>query len=146
VDIDIPPSSTQACYINEAGTSKNPDTLILQNHETSKGIQEISISYTSSEVYDDDTTIVNSYFSIIIAKRVHADLDPKTIAECKKHSDWNEWKEVIEAELYSLKKGKVFTDVIPTTPEIFPIGFKLVFIRKRNENSEVVRYKARLVA
>jgi hypothetical protein len=28
----------------------------------------------------------------------------------------------------------------------FPVGFKWVFVRKRNENNEVVRYKARLVA
>jgi hypothetical protein len=31
-------------------------------------------------------------------------------------------------------------------PKIFPFEFKWVFIRKRNENNEVVRYKARLVA
>jgi hypothetical protein len=28
----------------------------------------------------------------------------------------------------------------------FPVGFKWVFVQKRNENNEVVRYKARLVA
>jgi hypothetical protein len=56
------------------------------------------------------------------------------------------WKEAIEAELNSLKKRKVFTDMIPTPPRIFPVGFKWVFIQKRNENNEVVRYKARVVA
>jgi hypothetical protein len=40
----------------------------------------------------------------------------------------------------------VLTDVIPTPPRTFPVGFKWVFIRKRNENNEVVRYKTRLVA
>jgi hypothetical protein len=40
----------------------------------------------------------------------------------------------------------VFTDVIPTPPGIFPVGFKWVFVRKRNKNNEVVRYKMRLVA
>jgi hypothetical protein len=35
---------------------------------------------------------------------------------------------------------------IPTPPRIFPVGFKCVFIQKRNENNEVVRYKARLAA
>jgi hypothetical protein len=40
----------------------------------------------------------------------------------------------------------VFTEVIPTPPRIFPIKFKWVFIRKRNENNEVVRYKTGLVA
>jgi hypothetical protein len=117
------------------------------------------------------TTIVNPCFSTTIA-----DPDPKTMAECKMRSYWNKWKEVIEAELNSLKKRKVFTEVaeckmrsywnkwkeaieaelnslkkrkvftevIPTPPKIFPIGFKWVLIQKRNENNEVVRYKARL--
>jgi hypothetical protein len=40
----------------------------------------------------------------------------------------------------------VFTDVIPRPPRIFPVEFKCVFIQKRNENNEVVRYKVRLVA
>ena len=35
---------------------------------------------------------------------------------------------------------------IPIPPSIFPVGYKWVFVRKRNENNEVVRYKARLVA
>jgi hypothetical protein len=68
------------------------------------------------------------------------------MAECKKRSNWNKWKEVIEAELNSLKKRKVFTEVIPTPLRTIPIGFKWVFVRKRNKNNEVVRYKARLVA
>jgi hypothetical protein len=45
-----------------------------------------------------------------------------------------------------LKKRKKFTDLILTPPKIFPVGFKWIFIRKRNKNNEVVRYKARLVA
>jgi hypothetical protein len=35
---------------------------------------------------------------------------------------------------------------MPTPPRTFPVGFKWVFVRKRNENNEVVRYKVRLVA
>jgi hypothetical protein len=52
--MDIPQSRTQARYRKEnASTSKNPDVLILGNHEASMGIQEISINSTSfREVYD----------------------------------------------------------------------------------------------
>jgi hypothetical protein len=67
------------------------------------------------------------------------------MAECKQRSDWTKWKEAINSELSSLAKRHVFTSVIPT-PRIHPVGFKWVFTRKRNENNEVVRYKARLVA
>jgi hypothetical protein len=97
-------------------------------------------------VCDHSTTIVNSFFSTIIAKNFLAVPDPKTMPECKGRSDWNKWKEAIEAKLNSLKKRKVLIDVITTPPRIFPVGFKWVFIRKRNEDNEVVRYKARLVA
>jgi hypothetical protein len=97
-------------------------------------------------VYDRSTTIVNPCFSTIIAKKILVDPDPKTVAECKRRSDWNKWKEAIETELNSLKKRKVFTDVIPTPPKIFTVGFKWVFIWKRNENNEVVKYKANLIA
>jgi hypothetical protein len=148
VDNNIPQSSTQARYINEnARTSKNPDDLVLGNHETSKGIQEISINYTSSgEVYDRSSTIVNPSFSTIIIEHVFVDPDPKTMSECKRRSNWNKWKESIEVELNSLKKIKVFTDVIPTPLRIFSVGFKWVLIQKRNENNEVIRYKARIFA
>jgi hypothetical protein len=89
--VDIPQSSTQARYRNEnASTSENYDTLILGNHETSTGIQEISINYISSgEVYNCSTTIVNPCFSTIIVENFLADPDPKTMAECKGCSVWN---------------------------------------------------------
>jgi hypothetical protein len=81
VDIDIPQSSTQPRYINETATmSENIDDLVLGNHETSNGIQEIFINYTSfGEVYDHSTKIVNSFFSTIIVEKVFADTDPKTM-------------------------------------------------------------------
>jgi hypothetical protein len=60
--------------------------------------------------------------------------------------DWNKWKEATEVELASLDKREVFWAVMPTSPSIFPVGYKWVFVQKRNENNEVVRYKARLVA
>jgi hypothetical protein len=104
---DGPQSSSQACYTNETKTSEIPDNLVLENHEASKQIEEISINYTSSEkLYDHNTTIADICFSTIIAESFLNDPDPKTIAECKKSSVWNKWKEVIEAELNSLKKKK----------------------------------------
>jgi hypothetical protein len=83
VDNNIPQSSTQACYINEnASTSENYD-LVLENHETSTGTQEISINYTSSgEVYDSSTIIVNPCFSTILAENFLADPDSKTMTKC----------------------------------------------------------------
>jgi hypothetical protein len=68
------------------------------------------------------------------------------MAECMKRSDWFKWKVAIEDELRSLAKRGLFTAVIPTPQHVSPVGAKWVFVRKRNENNEVLRYKARLVA
>jgi hypothetical protein len=64
----------------------------------------------------------------------------------KQHLDWIKLKEAIEAELDSLRKREVFSNVIPTPHRTHPNGIKRVFVWKRNENNEVMRYKARLVA
>jgi hypothetical protein len=52
----------------------------------------------------------------------------------------------LKQRLPRLYKREVFSDVMLTPLGIFPMGYRWVFVRKRNENNEVVRYKARLVA
>jgi hypothetical protein len=83
-----PQSSFQTRYTNETRTSEIPNNLILKNHDVSKGIEEISINYTSFEkVYDRNITIADLYYSTIIAKSFLNNPDPKTMLECKRHSD-----------------------------------------------------------
>ena len=130
-----------------AGTSEHHDSIVVGNHIESEGIKEISINYIESgESYNRETTIVDIYFASEIAETLQLDPEPKTVRECLKRPDWPKWKEAIEAELRSLNKREVFSSVIPTPHNVFPVGAKWVFVRKRNENNEVVRYKARLVA
>jgi len=45
-----------------------------------------------------------------------------------------------------LAKCKVFGSIVQTPEGVLPIGYKWVFIRKRNETNEIVRYKVKLVA
>ncbi|GKB41205.1 retrovirus-related pol polyprotein from transposon TNT 1-94 [Tanacetum coccineum] len=58
----------------------------------------------------------------------------------------NKWKEVMQAELNSLNKRKVFGRVVLTPEVVKPVGYRWIFIRKQNKNDEVIRYKARLIA
>ncbi|KAL0332828.1 UNVERIFIED_CONTAM: Copia protein [Sesamum calycinum] len=74
------------------------------------------------------------------------DNDPQTMEECQHRNDWKSWKKAIQDELDSLNKREVFGPIIPTPKSVKPVGYKWVFVRKRNEQNEVVRYKARLVA
>ena len=98
------------------------------------------------ESYNRKSIIVDIYFSEQITNILQTNSDPKSMIECKKRSDWDKWKVAIEIEIASLYKREVFSAVMPTPSGIFPIGYKWVFIRKRNKNNKVVRYKARLVA
>jgi hypothetical protein len=85
---DDPQSSSQARYTNETRISEITDNLVLGNHEVPKGIEEISINYTSAaKVYDCNTTIVDLCFSTIIAESFLNNLDSKIMTECKKRSD-----------------------------------------------------------
>ena len=46
----------------------------------------------------------------------------------------------------SLNKRGVFGPVTLTPEGVKPVGYKWVFVRKRNEHNEVIRCKGRLVA
>ena len=45
-----------------------------------------------------------------------------------------------------LAKREVFGPVVLTPEGVKPVGYKWVFVRKRNEKNEIMRYKTRLVA
>jgi hypothetical protein len=92
-------------HITEVGTSENPRHINLGNSDESLRSDEIAINYVETgETYDRKATNVDIYFSEQIAEDLRNDLDPKTIAECTKRSDWIKWKTTIEAELASLYK------------------------------------------
>ena len=49
-------------------------------------------------------------------------------------------------KLNSLMRREVFGPVVQTPIGVKPVGYKWVFVQKCNENNEIIRYKARLVA
>ena len=68
-----------------------PDSIVMENHEKSIGIREISINYSETGVsYDRKTTVVDTFFSEQIAHEVQNGPDPKTLAECHKRPDWTQ--------------------------------------------------------
>ena len=105
----------------------------ILNSQQSEEVQEISTNYVDfGESFDRKTTIVDIFFASSVAETIQNDPDPKSMVECKKRSDRNKWKEAIEAELASLTKREVFLSIIHTPPKTFPVGFKWIFVRKRN--------------
>ena len=55
-------------------------------------------------------------------------------------------KRAMQTELNSLMKRYVFGHIVQTPKGVKPVGYKWVFVQKSNENNEIIRYKARLVA
>ena len=74
------------------------------------------------------------------------DLEPLSVEECRQRCDWPKWQEAIQSKLNSLAKREVFGLVVQTPSDVKSIGYKWVFVQKRNERNDIVRYKARLVA
>ncbi|KAJ9555653.1 hypothetical protein OSB04_010267 [Centaurea solstitialis] len=121
----------------ETSISHHPDNL------------EISVEYASlDDILKRNETVIDDVFIFAVATDIMSndDMEPRTIVECQRRTDWPQWKQAIQDELDSLTKRRVFGPVAPTPPNVKPIGNKWVFVRKRNENNEIVRYKARLVA
>ena len=75
----------------------------------------------------------------------HPDSNPLTLDKAKASPDWPKWDTAIQAEYQSLRKHHVFGPLV-TTLTTRPIGHKLIFVRKRNAQGEIMRYKVRLMA
>ena len=134
--------------INSMRTSEQPDSSDMGNpNELDDSNKEMATNYAHSrELYNRKTTVVDINFFSKIATVIDEDPEPQSMAECQKRSDWVKWKEAIEMELRSLKKNKCL-DLLPARLPMFPpVGYKWLFVPKRNKNNVVVRYKTRLVA
>ena len=99
----------------EARTSEDPRSIVSGSHDESLRVDEIARNFIETgESYNRKSIIVIIYFSEQIANILQTDSDPKSMTECKKHSDWDKWKVAIETEIALLYKREVFSAVMPT--------------------------------
>jgi hypothetical protein len=73
-------------------------------------------------------------------------LDEPTLRQAMTSSKWPEWQAAIHQELASLKEMGTYDDIDALPPGRKAVGSKWVLLIKRDENGEISRYKARLVA
>ena len=103
----------------------------------------------TGETKDHSGIIIDNIFAFQVAMDIMRNdeyQELQTVNECRKMNDWPKWKEAIQIELNSLTKREEFWPVVQTPGNIKPIGYKWVFVKKRNENDEIIRYKTRLIA
>ena len=101
------------------------------------------------EKWDRNNIVIKNIFAFQVASdiiRNDEDPEPRTVEECRHRNDWPKWKEAMQIELNSLTKQEVFGPVVQTPEDVKPVWYKWVFAWKRNENNDIIKYKARLVA
>ena len=98
---------------------------------------EISLNYVMSEkIQNHDKVIIDDAFAYNLALEVmdkNKDQEPHSVEECKERKDWPKWNDAIQAELNSLAKREVFGHITRIPNGVKPVGYKWVFVRKRNE-------------
>jgi len=58
------------------------------------------------------------------------DQESKSINDCWQRNDWLKWKDIIEVELDSLIKWKVFGPIVCILEGVRPIRYKWTFMQK----------------
>ena len=110
---------------------------------------EISISYVHrGEKWDRNNFDVNNIFAFQVTLDIiqnDDDQEPQNTNECRQRNDWPKWREAMQTELHSLIKRDVFGPIVQTPASIKPVGNKWVFVRQRNDNNDIIKYKTRLV-
>ncbi|KAM1683262.1 hypothetical protein ACFX14_034438 [Malus domestica] len=89
--------------------------------------REISLHYTVlDEVWNMNKMIIDEGFSYSVATDIMLsnDIEPCSVDECQRRTDWSNWKQAIQVELDMLEKRKVFRPIIPTPPHVKPVGYK----------------------
>ena len=108
---------------------------------------EISINYVHSrEKWNRNKVIINNIFAFQMALdiiRNDENPEPQNVEECRNKNYWPKWKEAMQEELNSLMKQDFFGPIVQIPKCVKLVGYKWVFVRKRNENNEIIRYKAR---
>ena len=88
---DESPSATVRTNTNNSTrVTEQPGSTNLENHdELDDSIEEIAINYAKSgELYNRKNTNVDINFVSKIMEAINEDPKPKSMAECRKRSDW----------------------------------------------------------
>src|SRR5271168_2704740 len=103
------------------------------------GMQQPSVDWTTSVEECEDEYAFAAETSNSEA------LEPRSLAEAQKRSDWPLWEKAIHEELATLKAAGTW-EVVDKPEGANVVGSKWVFRAKKDPAGNVVRYKARLVA
>jgi hypothetical protein len=140
IDFTNPPHGRRApSRINTPTPSALPDITrsTESSHAKTQEQTHLAIEAIMESIFSDAT-----FFS---AREEDSMENPKTIEEALNGEEGDQWKKAIDEEMATLKK--MGTWELADLPEgRKPIGCKWVFVKKRDEKGNLIKYKARLVA
>ncbi|KDR75264.1 hypothetical protein GALMADRAFT_24757, partial [Galerina marginata CBS 339.88] len=135
------PQSPEKTPKSPASKSKinNPDARLPAPRPRNEG--------TSQDEIDEEiiANLASNELGFVASLNNANDDLPQSINEAKASPEWEHWEKAINEE-YSLLEGMETWELDDLPPERKAIGCRWVFLRKYNENGEIIRYKARLVA
>lgn len=123
-----------------------PTTLLLQDAPSANDNSDIS-SNDDVETFSPHPkrSRTDSSMLAFLTEISYSANVPSTYNEAVNGSDGRMWKQAIADEIHSPERNNTWR-MIKRNGEMTVIGSKWVFAHKKNENGEIVRFKARLVA
>ncbi|KAL0413574.1 UNVERIFIED_CONTAM: hypothetical protein Sradi_1559100 [Sesamum radiatum] len=125
---------------NDVSEDKIPEVILSEDSKhNEQGLDdnyEMSINYAHNNLgwYRNEIEMNDIFAYSVAAEIMDEDKnDPQTMEECRHRNDWKSWRKAIQDELDSLNKREVFGPISPTPKGVKPVGYKWVFVRKRNE-------------
>ncbi|KAG8786664.1 hypothetical protein FRC15_010949 [Serendipita sp. 397] len=137
-------SSKRPTDYNKLGNPDVRTTSKRYQEELDKG-QKRQLSPESEDGQDDNEDPLASYFVHTAYMASNGHHTPKTLREAAKSSEWNEWNAAMGEEMDQLTKMQTWELVEPPVGRKV-IGCRWVYAKKYNEDGQVTKHKARLVA
>jgi Reverse transcriptase (RNA-dependent DNA polymerase)/Integrase core domain/GAG-pre-integrase domain/Zinc knuckle len=121
-----------------------------QQARTKRGKERGNVAEEKDQTDDEemgeekDVQLTEEIAMIITMSEIEG-IEPRTMKEAKRRSDWEKWWEAMEDEIQRLEKNKTW-ELVEKPKGANVIGSKWVYRIKKKEDGKIDKYRARLVA
>ena len=99
-----------------------PEETQNKTNQERKSWSLLIMSWNRNEIKN-----MHEIFSYSVACEIingNEDHEPKSVTKCQNRHNWTKWKDVVQAELNSLNKRKVFGPIVLKLEAVRPVGYK----------------------
>ena len=166
VDLGLQPESTGQDSTSKASTLPEPVTEILpgdpvegledpidkprgrglRDRKPSRYVETFSKDALPKEKLPKGLQLPTAKMAVAMAAKPSGVVIPQNLAEAMRSAEWPKWKEAMDLEQSKLEQNHTFKPVPKWEATSVPIPLQWVYDVKLNEEGNIIRYKARLVA